>query len=65
MNPPKVIWLQIGEDVLIKHVSDWYNLVEITWCVDQINENDIRYVLDEDDFQNRKEWKQAQEDFIR
>lgn len=60
MKPPKVIWLQIGED------AETYEGFEgVTWCVDQINDTDIRYVLDEKDLKNRQEWEKAQEDFIR
>ena len=44
-NPPKVIWLQIGEDCDCHEIKDWRDH-DITWCVDKIFDNDIRYVLD-------------------
>ena len=43
-NLPKVIWLQIGEDCDCENI-EWRDH-DITWCVDKINDNDIRYVLD-------------------
>lgn len=45
MKPPKIIWLQInpGEN----EMDDWEgDPDEITWCVDKINESDVRYIID-------------------
>ena len=39
-NLPKKIYLQIGEDCIDK---DFNNLVEVTWCANRINKNDIVY----------------------
>lgn len=44
---PKEIYLQIlGEErqylELRDHVIDWHE--EISWCADQINDTDVRYV---------------------
>lgn len=38
---PDEIWLQIGDEY-----GDSLDVDERTWCVDNINESDIRYVLD-------------------
>jgi hypothetical protein len=43
-NLPKEIYLQIGEDCDCEELD--FSSNEITWCVDKINNNDIRYVLD-------------------
>lgn len=40
---PKTIWLQIGED---NDPADGpIQWDECTWCVDQINDNDVEYRL--------------------
>lgn len=45
-NIPKLIYLQIGEDVSIKeNDSDFNDLAGISWCADKINNTDIEYVL--------------------
>ena len=47
-NLPKYIFLQIGEDC---DCQDWniiYPREEITWCVDKINDNDIKFKLVEE-----------------
>lgn len=41
-NIPKEIYLQIGED---NDGEDFNALQEVTWCVDQIYKNDIKFVL--------------------
>lgn len=49
-NLPKVIWLQVFDeddpDPPDIDFKDFNQSHEITWCVDQINACDIRYVLD-------------------
>ena len=41
---PKVIYLQIGEDVDLDNFNDW-DTGDVTWCRDKINDNDIKYIL--------------------
>lgn len=43
MNQPKQIYLQIGEDTILESESDFKEL-EVTWCTEKINENDIKYI---------------------
>ena len=38
---PERIWLQIDTDP----ESEWYDEIIVTWCADQINDDDIEYVL--------------------
>lgn len=40
-NVPNTIYLQIGWDT---DESEDFQELEVSWCSDQINENDIRYV---------------------
>ena len=42
-NIPKTIFIQVGEE--LETPCD-FNTLECSWCVDQIYDNDIRYVLD-------------------
>jgi hypothetical protein len=44
-NIPKKIYLQIGEDCDCKDWNEIYPSSEITWCADNINNNDIEYKL--------------------
>ena len=46
MAIPKVIFLQIGDDVLPEQFDEIaLNGDEVTWCVDRIYETDIEYHL--------------------
>lgn len=44
LNPPKEIWLCVGE---VDDGADFKDLAteEIGWCTDQMDEADVRYVL--------------------
>ena len=44
MSVPKTIYLQLGEDVKPREVTDW-DTGDVTWCRDKINDNDIEYTL--------------------
>jgi len=46
-NLPKTIYLQIGEDYCCEDWNEIYSSHSITWEVDQINDNDIKYELAE------------------
>jgi hypothetical protein len=43
-NLPKAIYLQIGEDYFDGDID--FRDENITWCVDKIFDNDVRYILD-------------------
>ena len=40
-NVPQQIYLQVGEEATPS--DDFQEMTGISWCEDQINENDIRY----------------------
>ena len=42
-NIPQKIYLQIGEDA--EGVESFDDLSDVTWCADNINQNDIEYVV--------------------
>ena len=42
-NIPQKIYLQIGEDA--EDVESFDDLSDVTWCADNINQNDIEYVV--------------------
>lgn len=42
---PKIIYLQIGEDVDISELKDYeFETNAITWCWERIHSNDIKYI---------------------
>ena len=44
-NIPKIIYLQVGEDVAEHELKDLdFTKGGITWCWDKINDNDIEYI---------------------
>ena len=47
-NVPAVIWLQLGMDYDEMEGLDFNELYDVTWCVDKVNDTDIRYVLADD-----------------
>jgi hypothetical protein len=49
-NIPKTIYLQIGKDRPTDDGEDFNDLSEVSWCADKIFENDIEYVLKENDY---------------
>ncbi len=42
-NIPDKIYLQVGADCDADDFNDVYPGEDITWCADQINDNDIEY----------------------
>ena len=48
-EPPKEIWLQYYGDCSPGCIHGEIDVrdSDITWCADKINDNDIRYIIDE------------------
>jgi hypothetical protein len=57
-NIPKTIYLQIGKEC---PDEDFKDLSEVSWCAEKIFENDIEYVLKENEEESEKELEERTE----
>lgn len=44
-NIPEKIYLQVHGDAWDENMTDFNELVGVTWCKDRINDDDLEYVL--------------------